>query len=480
MTATRLATATLVALVVLTCDITDVAGPPPENPDAEPELTPRDRMQELIDQLHALGFDQVRINPLPIEISWTQRELQERLAAFQDLPNAPPGDNEAETTESRDPETTPATPPNAPQTIVESDSPREADLVLADEPLVRVGRLNGPDEYLFGNITGAVRLEDGSIVVADQSIFEVRRYDAGGRHVWTSGRQGEGPGEYEGLRLMRGCPGAAITAYDGQLDRITELDSDGVVTDTRLFDGRGPYGTPACSPRGDVVFTGWPDTEWELTAAMGTRYRWEMSLNWEREDAATTLRSEIPGTERYIYTEYGASMPLTWGKDMAFAVTATGVWYGSADDYEIEHVDWTGRVTRVARWAGPDLTVTREHVNRYRDAYLAMYETDEERRDFERERWPEIRDDLPERFPAYASQGLLPLPDGSVWVVPHPWRGLGTAEFHLLGPDGTWLHRLTIPSGRTLLDAGPGWVLLLERGELDEQSVAVYELREGS
>lgn len=33
-----------------------------------------------------------------------------------------------------------------------------------------------------------------------------------------------------------------------------------------------------------------------------------------------------------------------------------------------------------------------------------------------------------------------------------------------------------IPSGRTLLDAGPGWVLLLEKGELDEQSVAVYEL----
>ncbi|MYI07627.1 MAG: hypothetical protein F4059_10010 [Gemmatimonadetes bacterium] len=284
---------------------------------------------------------------------------------------------------------------------------------------------------------------------------------------------------------MRGCPGAAITLYDWQLDRVTELDSDGRVTDTRLFDGRGPYGTPACSPRGDLVFTGWPDTEWELTAAMGTRYRWEMSLSWERGDSVATLRSGIPGTERYIYSEYGASMALTWGKDLAFAVAATGVWYGSADDYEIEHVDWAGRVTRIARWTGPDLEVTPEHLNRYRDAYLARYETDEERRDFERERWPEIRDRLPERFPAYAStayasNGLLPLPDGSVWVVPHSWRDLGgPAEFHLLGPDGTWLHRLMVPSGRTLLDAGPGWVLLLEKGTLDEQSVAVYELVEG-
>ena len=366
------------------------------------------------------------------------------------------------------------------QTIVESDSPRDADLVLADEPLVRVGLLDGPDEYLFGNITGAARLEDGSVVVADGSIFEIRMFDARGRHVWTSGRKGEGPGEYEGIRLMRGCPGATVTVFDGQLDRITELDSDGGVTDTRVFGGAGPYGVPACSPNGDMVFTAWPDTEWEETPAVGSEYRWEMSLSWERGDSVATLRSGIPGTERYIYSDYGESAPVTWGKGMAFAVTASGVWYGSADDYELEHVDWNGRVTRIARWAGPDLEVTREHLNRYRDTRLARYETPAERRSFERERWPEIRDDLPERFPAYASRGLLPLADGSVWVVPHSWRDLGANEFHLLGPDGTWLHRLMIPSRRTLLDAGPGWVLLLERGEFDEQSVAVYELVEGS
>ena len=367
------------------------------------------------------------------------------------------------------------------QTIVESDSPRDADLVLADEPLVRVGLLDGPDEFLFGNITGAVRLENGSVVVADESNYEIRMFDARGRHVWTSGRKGEGPGEYEGIRLMRGCPGATVTVFDWSQDRITRLGPDGRVIDTRVLAGVqvNPYNDPACSPDGDLVFAGWPDSEWEETQAVGG-YRWKMSLSWERGDSVAALRSGIPGTERYHYGG-GNSGPVTWGKDMAFAVTATGVWYGSADDYELEHVDWNGRVTRIARWTGPDLEVTREHLNRYRDAYLARYETAEERRSFERERWPEIRDDLPERFPAYVSGGLLPLPDGSVWVVPHSWRDLGgRAEFHLLGPDGAWLHRLTIPSGRTLLDAGPGWVLLLERGEFDEQSVAVYELVEGS
>lgn len=208
-------------------------------------------------------------------------------------------------------------------------------------------------------------------------------------------------------------------------------------------------------------------------------FRWEMSLSREQDGSLATLRSGIPGTELYHHGG-GISGPVTWGKDMAFAVTATGVWYGSADDYQLEHVDWTGRVTRVARWNGPDLEVTREHLNRYRDSQLARYETAEERQTFERERWPEIRDGLPARLPAYASKGVLPLPDGSVWVVPHPWRDNAADELHLLGPDGSWLHRLTIPTGRTLFDAGPGWVLIVEAGEFDVQSVAVYELVEGS
>ncbi|MYI64977.1 MAG: hypothetical protein F4107_03425 [Gemmatimonadetes bacterium] len=364
------------------------------------------------------------------------------------------------------------------QTIVESGSPRESDLVLADEPVVRVGMLDGPVEYLFGNITGAVRLNYGSVVDADAQSHEDRMFDAGGGHVWTSGREGEGPGDYRGLWLLRGCPGATVTIYDWQLKRITELDSEGHVVGTRALrraGGPGPHGAPACSPGGDLVFTDWPDSEQE---AVG-EYRWEMSLSWARDDGVATLRSGIPGRELYHHGG-GIVGSVTWGREMAFAVTATGVWYGSADDYELEHADWTGRVTRVARWSGPDLAVTRQHLDRYRDFHLARYETTEERRDFERARWPEIRDGLPERFPAFVERGLLPLPDGSVLVAPHSWRDLWGNEFHLLGPDGTWLYRLTIPSGRTLLDAGPGWVLLLEKGEFDEQSVAVYELVEGS
>ena len=357
------------------------------------------------------------------------------------------------------------------QTVIESDAPRDPDLILADEPLVRIGVLDGQMEYIFGNITGAIRMENGSVVVADESIFEVRMYDAAGRHVWTSGRYGEGPGEYKGLRLLRGCPGAAITVFDWYLDRITELGLDGSVADTRTLAAAGvnPYQDLACSPGGDLVFQPWPKVILDRTVAAGEHYRWEMVLNRVGDEGVVTLRSGIPGAERTNLS--AGSRPRMWGRKMVFAVAPAGVWYGSGDDYELEHVDWAGSVTRITRWAGPDLEVTREHLDRYRDALLARYDEPAERRRFEREGWPDIRDGLPERFPAY--DALVPLPDGSVWVVPHPW--MLRNELHLLDPDGVWLRRLTIPVGSTVLDAGPDWVLLLQRGELDEQSVAVYE-----
>ena len=357
---------------------------------------------------------------------------------------------------------------------VESEGPRDADLSLSEAPSVRIGMLDGPMEYIFGDVTGAIRLEDGSVVVADEQTHNIRRYDASGQHMWTSGRQGEGPGEYGGLRLLRGCPGSVITVFDWQLDRITQLDADGNVTDTRALGATGviPYNEPACTPDDDLVFTPWPDRD--PTVAAGEHYRWEMELSWARDDSTVILRSGIPGTERTRFAR--SDGPRRWGRSMVFAVVPTGVWYGSADDYELEHVDWTGRITRVARWAGPRLAVTREHENRYVDSYLARYDEPEERRRFERERWPGMRDALPERFPAY--EALLPLSDGSAWVVTHTWLA-ESRELHLLDADGAWISRLTIPAGTSLLDAGPDWVLLLERGEFDEHSVAVYELAAG-
>ena len=381
--------------------------------------------------------------------------------------------------------TTPATTPNPqtpPQATTHSPAPLHPDLVLAAEPLVRIGTIDGPDAEIFGNVTGAVRLEDGSVVVADEHAYEIRLFDANGRHLWTSGRAGEGPGEYGGVRLMRGCPGSPITVFDWHRDRITELDADGSVTGTRNLaeDGINPYGEPACSPDGALVYTPWWNTRMDyLTLSPGDTYRVPMELVRAKDGVLDTLGAGIPGVERFVTGPRGGrptgSGPAEWGKDLRYAVTASGVWYGSADDYELTLLEAAGGGSRAVRWDGPDLEVTGEHLDRYRDAYAARYDDPAERRRFLRQQWPDIEDRMPERFPAYES--LLSVADGSVWVVTFNWRS-PERELHLLGADGTWLRRATVPARATVLDAGPDWLLLLERDELDMQRVAVYELVE--
>ena len=365
------------------------------------------------------------------------------------------------------------------QDVVESAGPRDPDLTLAEEPRVRIGALDGPLEYIFGDLTGAVRLDDGSIVVVDEQSDNVRRYDANGRHLWTSGREGDGPGEYRGLRLLRNCPGAAVTVFDWVQDRITQLDLDGNVVDTRTLNSIGvnPYGTPACSTDGRLVFTPWPEDRVSvLERTVGEQWRWRVSLRYASEDNVTTLRSGIPGAERTRISR-GSVMPSYWGRTMVFAAVGTGVWFGTSGDYELRHLDWTGRVTRTARWAGPDLAVTDEQVDRYRDylSGLDRYADGEGRRRFEREVWPERRAYLPERFPAYES--LLALADGGIWIRTYRWRAPGE-KLHLLDRDGVWLRRLTMPGGSVLLDAGPDWVLIMQRDPLDVPTVALFALVE--
>ena len=96
-----------------------------------------------------------------------------------------------------------------PGNVIESAAPRDADLTLAEEPLLRVGIVDGPLEYIFGNVTGAVRLEDGSIVVADEQSGNLRRFDANGRPRLDQRTVGRGSGRVRGAPASRELPPGA-------------------------------------------------------------------------------------------------------------------------------------------------------------------------------------------------------------------------------------------------------------------------------
>ncbi|MEZ4416760.1 MAG: hypothetical protein R3E10_13510 [Gemmatimonadota bacterium] len=84
------------------------------------------------------------------------------------------------------------------------------------------------DEALF-RVTGAVRLPEGGVVVANGGSSEVRLYDASGALRSTSGGAGEGPGEFRSLNVLRRLEDGTLAVYDSRLRRVQRFDPDGAL-----------------------------------------------------------------------------------------------------------------------------------------------------------------------------------------------------------------------------------------------------------
>jgi hypothetical protein len=98
---------------------------------------------------------------------------------------------------------------------------------LASTPDIDIGGSDVDPEYELFQAQGAVRLADGSIVVANAGSAELRFYDASGQYVRTVGRRGGGPGEFEGLRWVERYTSDSLLAWDMRLRRGSVYDLTG-------------------------------------------------------------------------------------------------------------------------------------------------------------------------------------------------------------------------------------------------------------
>lgn len=104
-------------------------------------------------------------------------------------------------------------------------SASEGILTLVED--VRIGELDGEDEYMFGQISELVALPDGSALVFDQQAVALRIYGSDGRVVRSLGRRGSGPGEYQAANGVTVLPDGRIAIWDPRNGRIQFFGADG-------------------------------------------------------------------------------------------------------------------------------------------------------------------------------------------------------------------------------------------------------------
>jgi hypothetical protein len=92
---------------------------------------------------------------------------------------------------------------------------------------LRIGVVEGDPNYMFGALTGLVVLSDGRVVTGDAQYHNVRFFSPEGVHQSTLGREGGGPGEFNGfINLLLG-PGDTILAIDVRNAQASRISPDG-------------------------------------------------------------------------------------------------------------------------------------------------------------------------------------------------------------------------------------------------------------
>lgn len=357
---------------------------------------------------------------------------------------------------------------------------------VGDEPLVRIGAIGGPPEYLLDWVVGAVRLSGGDIVVGEMMSGELRRFERDGTFVWRAAGRGEGPGEHLELSFLGSLPGDSVVTFDHINNRLQVFGPDGGVSRT----------VPMESPWSGFTARGVIGLSGRQLVVTFSDYRGEMPVGvvrwpgvrigtWSLDDGSMRELISVPGGEQHIQRYSGGRVVYTgyeFGKGPRWAVIPGRLAVVDTEFFSIRSVSLKDRsTTAILRRNDPVLEVTGEHV----DAFLeSMVRRNIEYGGYSREEaeasvpmWRELP--MASTLPVLESIHLDAV--GNLWVEPYSLPGTPVPPFEVYSADGTWLGTVAMPPRLELdisgLEIGDDYVLGVWRGERDVEQVRMYRLR---
>lgn len=378
--------------------------------------------------------------------------------------------------------------------IVESSRPlwpADSGWTVSDEPLLRIGTVEGALPYLFSDVEGALLRPDGGIIVADRGSSEIRYFDSMGAYEYSVGRPGGGPGEFGYIRGIEYCGADSLFVFeiDHQFKVFTadgEYARQARPFDTQTVDRR-PYEL-RCADSGYQVAVGW-----EPTVASGQPSGGPPEIGFYRAEAPVWILApshitqagiaSIDHAQLTIVTDIGiflsserigtarGSGPHPFGRSLQLALSEEGILLGTGESSELQQYSYRGVLEKIVRWPTHDLTIGDEDIAAYRATQLEIA-SDDRRPALERSL---AEMPMPPAFPAY--NRIEVDPDGAVWISEFAKPSAPAANWVVLDQRGELLGRVTVPSNLDITDIGSDRVVGIERDELGVERIVVYEIR---
>lgn len=368
--------------------------------------------------------------------------------------------------------------------IVESAGPawtQESGWRLGEAPELDIGRLDGPDETQFFQVIAGTRLADGSFVLGSRGSHDLRRFTAGGEHLWTVGREGEGPGEFVGLMQVIAGEGDTILTYDFRQRRFSRFAPDGTFVDSRPLDGPSDSGfgfVEQLLPDGSAVFT-WREFDRDAgPPAEGEVTRDTMSVHIQGPAEGDVVQlGKFAGPEMVVLqsgeTEGGFTIAIgsaPFGRSTEVAGGPAGVWVGDTERFEIRRYVEGGRLETIARRSFDPVAVDDALIQRAMAEELEN--ADEDRRQGVRRRWESVP--VPPTLPAY--EEILVDRMGNLWVQLFEVPGAPERIWSVFDADAAWLGDVVFPDRFRPLEIGDDYVLGRFGDELDVEHIQIWEL----
>jgi hypothetical protein len=352
---------------------------------------------------------------------------------------------------------------------------------LDPDSAVRIGALDGEAPYTFSQVTGAVALEDGLIVVADGMARELKWFAPDGSHLRTAGRRGEGPGEFMFLGRMDRFQADTLAVVDRGRATISFFTSRGELAGS-LRPGEVPESGPTTDggfvvelpevlgffDNGDLLARGiiaWPDVP------TGVRDDLIPLLRFDRARGEWILLGQVKGVEVFISREGGANDGMLLPFGLRRYVAPSDDWYviGWGDEQGLSIHDRDGALRTWIRPNLPRLPITPLDIRREREESLAS--VDQAVRGLREGMWEILP--VPDRMPAHGP--VLVGRGEEIWVRAYAEDSEGTFTWHVFARSGEYQKAVKVPGTIELTYVGSERVVGIERDEYDVPTVVVFD-----
>jgi hypothetical protein len=364
-------------------------------------------------------------------------------------------------------------------TVVESSAAswREgSEWRLASTPDVDIGGIDADSEYQLFQVRSAVRLADGSIVVANAGSAELRFYDAAGNHVQNVGRRGGGPGEFEDLRWVARYSSDSLLAWDVRLRRGSVYGLSGQFHRSFTLPAEAFYVPVASFPDGTLLTR--ETSQWMTQEILDGAQRPSIALATFSVDGEKI--ADLGGfPEDEYWSESGPDHPHRWrrafGRRTAITVSDSLIFIGTGEVFSVDGYSRSGHLLRRLRYVGfAPATVSAEDHNIWLEETLATVE-------------PNMAEHMRPFFENIQPRTTLPPYDrvltdvvGNLWVEHYRRPGDEKHTWTVFNEKGFVLGQVGVPGGFDILEVGTDYVLGRWLDDLDVEHIQLYRLLKGA